>query len=107
MFKRPLTGTLDDRPIGEWIAEGNSQLNHARTRVDGSEDDLACSGKIGIAAGYVGDERGLVFKVKGHEGPLEISHKERFVGAPGLRIPMRFAIDICLYNCISLCYCDS
>jgi hypothetical protein len=47
VFERPLPGALDD--------------------VDGRQDDLTRSGEIGIAAGYVGDERWFIFEMKGHE----------------------------------------
>src|ERR1017187_2804544 len=78
VFKRPLAGALDNRPIGERIAEGNAELNHTRTRVDGRQDDLARGGKVGVAAGHVGDEGRLIFQMKGHEGSIEISHKGPF-----------------------------
>ncbi len=78
MFKRPLACALNDRAIGERIAEGNTQLNNARTRINGCQDDFTCGGEVGIAAGYVGDERWFIFEMKGHEGSIEISHKRPF-----------------------------
>src|SRR5882762_10270597 len=66
LLKRPLAGALDDRAIGERIAEGDTQFNHTRTRVDGGGDDFASRREVGVAAGYVGDERWLIFKMKGH-----------------------------------------
>jgi hypothetical protein len=66
MFKRPLAGALDDRPIGERIAEGDAQFNHARTGIDSRKDDLTRGGEIGVAAGYVSDERWPFFEMKGH-----------------------------------------
>src|SRR5260370_40300915 len=65
-FERPLAGALDNRTIGERIAEGDTQLNHTRPRIDSSQYDLARGSKVGVAAGYVGDERWLVFEMKGH-----------------------------------------
>jgi hypothetical protein len=41
--------------MGDRIAEGDSELNHARTGVNGGEDDFARGDKVGVAAGYVGD----------------------------------------------------
>jgi hypothetical protein len=67
VFKRPLAGALDNRPIGERIAEGDPQLNHTRTRVNGCQDNLACSDKVRVAAGDVGDEGGFVLEVERHK----------------------------------------
>jgi len=61
VLEGPLAGALDDRAIGERIAEGDAELNHARTRVDGRQNDLTRSGEVGVAAGYVGDEREGLF----------------------------------------------
>src|SRR5580658_5832520 len=67
MFERPLAGALNHRPIGQRIAEGNSQLNHTRARVDSCEDHLTRRGEVGVATSYVGDKRWFIFEVKGHE----------------------------------------
>lgn len=55
MFERSLAGALNDGSIGERIAKRNAKFNHARACVDGCEDDVARGGKVGIAAGHVGD----------------------------------------------------
>jgi len=55
VLERPLTGALDDRPIGKRIAERHTQFNHARTRVNGCQNDLARGREVGVAAGYVSD----------------------------------------------------
>jgi hypothetical protein len=70
VFERSLAGTLNDRTIGKRIAEGDTELNHARTRVNSRQDDLTCGRKIRVTAGHVCDEGGSVFEVKGHERPL-------------------------------------
>jgi hypothetical protein len=44
-------GALNDRAIGEWIAEGDAKLNDAGTSFDGGENDVARGSEIGIAAG--------------------------------------------------------
>jgi hypothetical protein len=66
LFKRPLAGALDDWAIGERITERDAEFNYARAGVDGSANDVACGGEVRVAAGYVGDERGFVFEMKGH-----------------------------------------
>ena len=66
-----LAGALDDGSIGERIAEGNAEFDDACACFDGGENDFACCGEIGIAAGYVGDERGFVIEVKGHESIVD------------------------------------
>lgn len=71
VFKSSLAGALDDRAIGERIAERDSEFDHARACVDGCEDDFARGGKVGIAAGYVGDELGLGLEMKRHEGIVD------------------------------------
>jgi len=50
VFKSPLAGALDDRAIGERIAERNAQLNHTRVRIDGCQNDLTRGGEIRVAA---------------------------------------------------------
>ena len=73
-----LAGALDDRPIGERIAERDSEFDDARSGFDGGENDFARGGEVGIAAGYVCDERGFAFEVEGHEGSIKLSHKGPF-----------------------------
>src|ERR1700677_4119701 len=68
VFERPLAGALNHRTIGERIAEGHAQLNYARARVDGRQNNLARRGKVGMAAGWVREEGRFVFEVKGHDG---------------------------------------
>src|ERR1039458_2390298 len=77
VFERPLTGALNHRAIGERIAEWDSEFDYTRTCVDGGEDDLASSREVGIAAGYIGDERWLVFEVKGHESIVDCGGRRR------------------------------
>ena len=73
MFRaeRALAGALNDWSIGEGVAEGNSEIDHACTCFDGSENHIACGGEVGIAAGYVGDQRGLRFEVEGHKSIVD------------------------------------
>ena len=66
MFKGPLAGALNNGTIGERIAEGNSEFDDARARLDRGEDDFSRGGEIGIAAGDVSDEGGFVFEVERH-----------------------------------------
>jgi hypothetical protein len=76
MFKRSsvlqgsFAGTLDDGSVGNRIAERDAEFDDGGARVDSGEDDFARGGEVGIAAGYVGDERWFVVKVKRHEGKL-------------------------------------
>ena len=71
MLKRPLAGALDDRPIGERIAEGDAEFNHARTRIDGRPNYLTCRGEVGVSTGHVCDQRWLVFEVERHKGIVD------------------------------------
>ena len=80
MLERPLAGALDDRPIGQRIAERDAEFDHARTRLDCCQDDLASGGKIGVATRYVGDERGFIFEMKGHLGIVDCRSKIAEVG---------------------------
>src|SRR6202521_1171297 len=107
LFKRPLAGALDDRAVGERIAEGDTQFNYTRTRIDGCEDDIARGGEVGVATGHVGDKGGFVVEVEGHEGSIEISHKRPFgIGVdPGTHHGnqrLTFVYTIAYH----LCYCD-
>ena len=62
-----LAGALDDRSVGDGIAEWNAQLNHVGARSDGGERDIARDFEAGIAAGDVDDESGSVGELDGHE----------------------------------------
>jgi hypothetical protein len=66
MFERALAGPLDDGAIGEWIAEGDPELEDVSTSVNGSDGDVGARRKVGIADGDVGDEAGLVGETDGH-----------------------------------------
>lgn len=84
VLERPPAGALDHRAIGKRIAERNAKFNHARTRVNGRQNDLARGCETGVATGYVGDERWLIFKVKGHEGIVDCRSQIAEVGSrPG------------------------
>ena len=61
-----LAGTLDYGTIGERIAEWNAEFDDACAGLDACEDNFSCCGEIGVAAGDVGDEGGLIFEVEGH-----------------------------------------
>jgi len=65
-----LAGALNDRSVGEGVAEGDAEFDDAGTRVDGGEDDVARGGEVRVAAGDVGDKRWLIFEVEGHEGSI-------------------------------------
>ena len=77
------TGALDDRAIGERIAEGNAELDDVRAGIDGSESDgagdaqvrrLRAGGLPGmeafIARGEIDDEAGMLLEM---EWPSESS----------------------------------
>ena len=49
---------LNNRTIGERIAERHAQLNNPCARPNRGQRDFACGREIGIAAGDVGDESG-------------------------------------------------
>ena len=66
-----LAGALDDWSIGERVAEGNSEFDHACTCVDGCENHIACGDEVGIAAGYVDDQRRLAFEVERHKSIVD------------------------------------
>ena len=66
-------GTLDYGTIGQRIAEWDAEFDYARACFNGSENDFACGGKIGVTAGYIGDERRFAFEVKRH-GSFVISY---------------------------------
>src|SRR5208337_3243654 len=51
-------GPLDHWPVGDWIAEGHTQLNHLSSGLNGRERDLARSIEVRIAAGEVGHQAG-------------------------------------------------
>lgn len=55
VFERAFAGSLDDWAVGDGIAEGDAEFDHACAGVNRREDDLARGGKIWIAASYVGD----------------------------------------------------
>lgn len=66
MLEGALAGALNYGAIGQRIAEWDTEFDDARTSFNGSENDFACGREVGIAAGYVGDERWFAFKVKWH-----------------------------------------
>ena len=66
MLEGALAGSLDNRPIGNGIAERDTELDDAGSGIDGGEDNFFGCSEIGVAAGDVGDEGGLAVEVKRH-----------------------------------------
>ena len=54
-----LTGPLDDRTIGQRIAERDPQLEHVRTGVDSRQGNVARGRQIRISDREVNDQAGL------------------------------------------------
>ena len=71
LLEGTLAGPLDYGAVSKRIAERNSKLDDARACFDGGENDFACGGEVGIAAGYIGDESGFRLEVKGHESIVD------------------------------------
>ncbi len=53
----PFAGALDYRPIGHRIAEGNTEFDDVRARINGRQRDVTRSSEVGVAAGEIGDKR--------------------------------------------------
>ena len=56
MLERALAGALNHGTVGERVAEGDAELDDARTGLDRREDDVARGREVGIAASYVSHE---------------------------------------------------
>ncbi len=54
-----LTGALDDRAVGERIAEGHAQFDHIRAGIDGRNRDFARGVETRIARRQIDDKPGL------------------------------------------------
>src|SRR5271166_1625928 len=65
VLQRSLAGALDDRPVGQRIAEGHAQLDHIRTGVNGGQSNLSCRCQVGIASSEVGHQPGSRFRFGG------------------------------------------
>ena len=71
MLKGALAGALNDWSIGERVAEGNAEFDDACSCFNGRENHIAGGCEVGIAAGYVSDERRLRFEVEGHRSIVD------------------------------------
>ena len=88
----PMAGALDDRAVGEWVAERDAELQDIGAGIDRSERDGPRDGEIRIADGEVDDEAGTPEEMDGHEYPFYDRRESRRIAVldPALRgKPMR------------------
>ncbi len=71
MLEGALAGALNHWSIGERVAEGNAEFDDACSCFNGRENHIAGGCEVGIAAGYVSDERRLRFEVEGHRSIVD------------------------------------
>jgi hypothetical protein len=62
-----MAGALDDRAVGERIAERHTELKNVCTSVNSGERDGACCGEVGVAHGEVDDEARAVREADWHQ----------------------------------------
>ena len=107
VFERTLTGPLYDRPIRKRVAEWDTELNHSRSSLNRRQNHVSRRCQIWVATSHVGNERGLVLKVKGHEGSVKISHQRWHSDAGSIafrRSRQAKLSNFCIYICISYYY---
>ena len=61
-----MAGALDDRTVGERIAEGDAEFEDVHTGIDRGECDGERGGNVGIADGEVDDEAGFLREANRH-----------------------------------------